>query len=85
MAIQLVIPGSRVAQLVYYLATDWKTGVPSPAEAKDFSSSLLCPDRLWGPPILPYSGYRGLFPGGKARPGRDADHSHPSIAEVKNE
>jgi hypothetical protein len=27
----------------------------------------------------------GPFPGGKARPGRDADHSHPSSAEVVNE
>jgi hypothetical protein len=26
-----------------------------------------------------------LSPGGKARPGRDADHSPPSSAEVKNE
>jgi hypothetical protein len=25
------------------------------------------------------------FPGGKARPGRDADHSPPSSAGVKNE
>jgi hypothetical protein len=25
------------------------------------------------------------FPGGKSRPGRDADHSLPSGAEVKNE
>jgi hypothetical protein len=25
------------------------------------------------------------FPGGKARPGRDADHSPPSSAEVVNE
>jgi hypothetical protein len=25
------------------------------------------------------------FAGGKAQPGRDADHSHPSSAEVKNE
>jgi hypothetical protein len=31
------------------------------------------------------NGYRGPFPGGKARPGRDADHSPPSSAEVKNE
>jgi hypothetical protein len=30
----------------------------SPAGAKDFSSNL-CPDRLWGPPSLLYSGYRG--------------------------
>jgi hypothetical protein len=30
-------------------------------------------------------GTGGLFPGGKARPGRDADHSPPSSAEVVNE
>jgi hypothetical protein len=30
-------------------------------------------------------GTGGPFPGDKARPGRDADHSPPSSAEVKNE
>jgi hypothetical protein len=30
-------------------------------------------------------GTGGPFPGGKARPGRDDDHSPPSSAEVKNE
>jgi hypothetical protein len=30
-------------------------------------------------------GTRGIFPGGKVRPGRDADHSPPSSAEVENE
>jgi hypothetical protein len=30
-------------------------------------------------------GTGGPFPGGKARPGRDADHSPPSSAEVVNE
>jgi hypothetical protein len=30
-------------------------------------------------------GTGGPFPGGKARPGRDADHPPPSSAEVKNE
>jgi hypothetical protein len=29
--------------------------------------------------------YRGPFPGAKARPGRDADHSPSYSAEVKNE
>jgi hypothetical protein len=29
-------------------------------------------------------GTGGPFPGGKARPGRDADHSPPSSAEVEN-
>jgi len=32
------------------------------------------PDRPWGPPSLLYNGYR-VFPGGKVRPGRAADHS----------
>jgi hypothetical protein len=30
-------------------------------------------------------GTGGPFPGGKAWPGRDADHSPPSSAEVENE
>jgi hypothetical protein len=30
-------------------------------------------------------GTGGPFPGGKARPGRDTDHSPPSSAEVKYE
>jgi hypothetical protein len=65
---------------------DWTTGNPGsiPDRSKGFSSNL-CPDRLWGPPSLLYNGYRGPFPGGKARPGRDADHSPPSSAEVVNE
>ena len=33
-----------------------------------------CPDRPWGPPSLLYNGY-WVFPGGKERPGRDADPS----------
>jgi hypothetical protein len=40
-----------------------------------------CPDRPWGPPSLLYYGYR-VFPGGEVRPGRDADPSLPSSAEV---
>ena len=43
-----------------------------------------CPDRPWGPPSLLYNGYR-VFPGGKERPGRDADPSPPSSAVVKKE
>ena len=41
-----------------------------------------CPDRTWGPPSLPYNGYR-VFRGGKERPGRDAYPSPPSSAVVK--
>jgi len=43
-----------------------------------------CPDWPWGPPSLLYNGYR-VFPGGKERPGRDADPSPPSSAVVKKE
>jgi hypothetical protein len=43
-----------------------------------------CPDRPWGPPSLLYNGYR-VFPGGKERPGSDADASPPSSAMVMNE
>jgi hypothetical protein len=43
-----------------------------------------CPDPPWGPPSFLYNGYR-VFPGGKLRPGRDADPSPPSNAEVKIE
>ena len=38
-------------------------------------------DRPWGPSSLLYNGYR-IFPGGKVRPGRAADHSLPSSATV---
>jgi hypothetical protein len=41
-----------------------------------------CPDRPWGPPSPLYNWYR-VFPGGKQRPGRDADPSSPSSAVVK--
>jgi len=37
------------------------------------------PDRPWGPPQRPVKRYR-VFPGGKVRPGRNADHSPPSSA-----
>jgi hypothetical protein len=40
-----------------------------------------CTDRPWGPPSLLYNGYR-VFPGGRKRPGRDADPLPPSNAKV---
>jgi len=40
-------------------------------------------DRLLGPPTLLSEGYEGLCPGVK-RQGREADHSPPFSAEVKN-
>jgi hypothetical protein len=48
-------------------------------------SPMACPhDRLCDPPSLLINGYRA-FPGGKERPGRDADPSTPSSAVVKKE
>ena len=42
------------------------------------------PDQPWGPPSLLYNGYC-VFPGGKLRLGRAADHSHLSSAVVMEE
>jgi hypothetical protein len=41
------------------------------------------PDRLWSQPNFLYNGYRGLFPWGVKRPGRETDHSPLSSAETK--
>jgi hypothetical protein len=60
-------------------------GVRSPAGTKDLSSSL-CVQTGSGAHQAPCTlGTGGTLPGGKARPGRDADHSPPSSAEVVNE
>jgi hypothetical protein len=52
---------------------------------RNFSSSL-CVQTGSGPHTASGTmGTGGLFPGGKARPGSDADHSPPSSAEFENE
>jgi hypothetical protein len=56
--------GSSVSIVSGYGMDDRAIEVRSPAGAKDFSSNLLSPDRLWGPPSLLYNGYRGSFPQG---------------------
>jgi hypothetical protein len=72
--------GAGVAQAVLCLTTDRTTGVRSPTEAEDFSSSLCVQTGSGSHPATCPMGT-----GGKARPGRDADHSPPSSAEVKND
>jgi hypothetical protein len=52
---------------------------------EDFSSSPCVQTGSVAHPASYPMGTGGSFPGGKARPGRDADHSPPSSAEVKNE
>jgi hypothetical protein len=61
------------------------TRIRSPSEAEDFSSSLCVQTGSGAHPVFCSMGTGGLFHGDKARPGRDADHSPPSSAEVENE
>jgi hypothetical protein len=65
------------------MAGDRAIKVRSPAEVKRF---FQWPPRASGAhPASCTKGTGGSFPGAKARPGRDADHSPPCNAEVKNE
>jgi hypothetical protein len=59
--------------------------VRSPTGAEYFSSSLCVQTGSGAHPASYSMGTGGSFPRGKARPGRDADHSPPSSPEVKNE
>jgi hypothetical protein len=68
-----------------YGLDDRAIGVRSPAGAKDFSSGLCVQTGSEAHPASCPMGAGGPFPGGKARPGRDADHSPSSSAEVVNE
>ena len=71
----------RVAQSVQRLATGWTVRGSNPGGGEIFRT---CLDRPWGPPSLLYKG-TGSFPGGKERPGRNADPSPPSSALVMKE
>jgi hypothetical protein len=64
---------------------DWTIGVRYPTKAEDFSSSLCVQTGSGAHPASYPVGTGGSFPGVKARPGRDADHSLPSSDEVKYE
>jgi hypothetical protein len=69
-----------------YGLDDRAIGVRSPAGVKDFSCSLFVQTGSGTHPASCTMGKGGgPFPGAKARPGRDADHSPPSCAEVENE
>ena len=72
-------PGSSVG-----IATGYGLNVPGNESRLGGEIYRTCPDRPWGPPSFLYNGYR-VFPGGKERPGRDADPSPPSSAVVKKE
>jgi hypothetical protein len=55
-----------------------------PGNAKICFSFPPYPERLWGPPSLLSNERWGLSLQGVKRPGREADQSLPSSAEVKN-
>jgi hypothetical protein len=79
------VAGARVAQSLYCQTMDWAIGVRSLTETEDIYSSLCVQTGSGAHPASYTVGTRGPFPGGKVRPGRDADHSPPSSTEVKNE
>jgi hypothetical protein len=65
-----------------YGLDDRAIGVGSPAGAEDFSSILCVQTGSGAHPASCPMGTGGPFSGAKARPGRGADHSPQSSAEV---
>jgi hypothetical protein len=76
---------SSVSIVSGYGLDDRTIGVRSQAGAKDISSILCVHTGSGAHPAYCTMGTGGPFSWGKTRPGRDADHSPQSRAEVKNE
>jgi hypothetical protein len=76
---------SSVSIVSGYGLDDRVMEVQSPVQAKDFSCSLCVQSSSGAHPASCPMDTGGPFPGGKAWPGCDADHSPPSSAEVENE
>jgi hypothetical protein len=66
---------------LYRWATGWIIGGSSPGRGWKFFSSPPCPDRLWSPSSQWIPEALSLV---VKRPGREAEYSPPSSAEVKN-
>jgi hypothetical protein len=77
--------GSSGSIVSDYGLDDRAIEVRSPAGAKDFSCSLCVQTGSGAHPASCTMDTGGSFPGGKARPRRDADRSPPSSPDVKNE
>jgi hypothetical protein len=78
-----VLPGSSVSVVSGYGLGD-RGSVPGRGK-RDFSSKLCVQGGSRAHPASCTVGTGGTFPGCNARPGRDADDSPPSSAEVVNE
>jgi hypothetical protein len=68
-------PGSSVSIVSDYRLDDRATEVRSPAAENGFSSSLCVQTSSGAHPASYPMGTGGSFPGGKARPRRDAEHT----------
>jgi hypothetical protein len=79
------LASNKMPPLLNCLQDDRAIGVRSPAGAKDFSSILCVQTGSGAHPASCPMGTGVLSLGVKARPGRDADYSPPSSAEVVNE
>jgi hypothetical protein len=77
--------GSSGSIVSDYGLDDREIEVRSPTGAEDFSSSPYVQTGSEAHPASYPMGTGDPFPGGKARPGRNANHSPPSSAEVKYE
>jgi hypothetical protein len=66
---------SSVSIVSDYGLDDRAIGVRSPAGAKDFASNICVQTGSGAYPASCTMGNGDAFPGGKARPGRDANHS----------
>jgi hypothetical protein len=77
--------GSSVSIVSDSTLDDRPIGARSPAEAEVFSSTLCVQTASVVHPAFYPMGTVGPFPGTKARPWRNSDHSPPSSDEVKNE
>jgi hypothetical protein len=78
-------PGSSVSIVSGCGLDDRVIEVRSAAEARDFSSNLCVQTGSGAHPTSCTMGTGGPFPGAKARPRHDADHSPLCSAEVMNE
>jgi hypothetical protein len=79
------LPGNSVSIVSGYGLDDRAIEIRSPAGAKDFSCNLCVQTGSGAHPASCPMGTGAPFPGGKAQPKCDVDHSPPSSAEVKNE